>query len=181
MAAFATACFLMLAIAACKKTTAPASNAANQTSPVFSDEELKQQRLAWNLKTLVEPYENAGFANPEWDAPAKLALTEFARARANVPDENEPSAQIISKNASVAVQSGCKDPMVAYLYIKFAMDQTNSKEAFTEAFIAMAKAMNNSSYPPIRKFYAAARTMDQIFFTYGTNSSSQPATAEIGG
>ena len=170
---------LLLTATACKKTTAPATNVVNQTSPALSPEELRQQRLAWNLKTLVEPYENAGFANPAWDAPAKLALTEFARARAKVLDDNEPSGQIIAKNAAAAVQAGCKDPMVTYLYIKFAMDQTNSKEAFTHAFVTMARTMNNSPYPPIRKFYAAIRTVDQLFFTYGTNSMSIPAVLEI--
>jgi hypothetical protein len=66
-----------------------------------------------------------------------------------------------------AAQAGCKDPMLTYLYIKFAMDQTNSKEAFTEAFIATANAMNSSSYPPIRKFYASLRAEQQYTYAYG--------------
>jgi len=183
--AFATVCFLLLALTACKKTTAPASSAINQTgtlqtSPVLSAEEITQQRLAWNLKTLVEPYEHAGYTNPKWDEAAKLALTEFARSRAKVMDTNESWSEIISTNAAAAIRSGCNDPMINYLFIKFAMDQTNSKEAFVEAFGAMAEAMNSSSYPPIRKFYAADRAMEQIYYTYPTNHSQLSVTAKIG-
>ena len=166
---------LLFAATACKKTTAPPSNAASQTSPAFSPEELKQQRLAWNLKTLVEPYEHAGFANPQWDASAKLALTEFAHVRANVLETNEPWCLIIATNAAAAVQAGCKDPMVTYLYIKCAMDQTNSKEAFAEAFIAVAKEIQKSSYPDMRKFYAALRAVEQFTLAnnYPTNWPSE--------
>jgi hypothetical protein len=173
------AAFLLFTGTACRKATAPVPQTAHQENPARSVDDVKQQRLAWNLKTLIEPYESAGFANPEWDAAAKLALTEFARARAKVLDKNEPCSQIISKNASAAIQSGCKDPMVTYLYIKFAMDQANDKQAFSKAFVAMARAMNKSSYPPIRKYYAALRTVDQLFFTYGTNSMTMPAVQEI--
>lgn len=51
--------------------------------------------------------------------------------------------------------------MVNYLFIKCVMDQTNSKEAFTTAFYKTALAMEASSYPPIRKFYAGFRAIDQ--------------------
>jgi len=171
--------FLALTVTACKKETTPASNTTKQTKIALSPEEAKQQRLEWNLKTLVEPYEHAGYTNSKWDTSATLALTEFARSRASVMDINEPVAEIIATNAAAAVQAGCDDPMVNYLYIKFAMDQTNSKEAFVKAFSKMAKEMNQSSYPPIRKFYAAARTLDQIFYSYGTNSPNQSVETDI--
>jgi hypothetical protein len=156
---------------ACKKEAAPLPDAISQASPALSPEEIKQQRLAWNLKTLVEPYEQAGFTNPKWDTAAKLALAEFARTRANAVETNEPWGIIIATNAAAAVQAGCTDPMLAYLNIKFAMDQTNSKEAFVEAFSTMADAMNSSSYPPIRKFYAALRAEQQYTYAYGYGSN----------
>ena len=160
--AIATACCLLLAVTACNKTTAPASNTVKQSSAAFSVEDLKQQRLAWNLTTLVESYEHAGYTNPKWDASAKTALTEFARSRANVVATNEPFARIISTNAAAAVNSGCNDPMVNYLFIRYTLDQTNSKETFTAAFCKMEEEMQKSSYPNIRKFYAAFRTADQF-------------------
>jgi len=158
---------------------APVSIPVNQTTmPSSYAEEVKQQSLAWNLKTLVESYENAGHTNAKWNDFARLALTEFARARANVLDTNEPSAKIISANTAAAVQAGCDDPMIRYLYIRFCMNQTNSPKAFTDAFCQSAKDMQNSTYPPVRKFNAAARALEQIVFTYGTNTAREPVWRE---
>ena len=171
--------FLLLTVTACRKNNPPVSQAINPTAAVTSVDERKQQRYQWNLDTLVQPYEHAGYANPEWDASAKLALTEFARVRANLANQDEPWLQIISTNVAAAVRSGCKDPMINYLFIKFAMDETNSKEAFSDAFVTMQRSMNTSVYPPVRKFYATVRTLDQLFATYGTNSLSIPAVLEM--
>lgn len=164
--------FLVFALTACEKATAPASSITNQTSLSFSEDELKQQRLAWNLKTLVEPYEQTGHTDPKWNEAAKLALSEFARARANVTDINELWAEIISTNVAAAVQAGCDDPMVNYLFIKFVLAQTNSPKTFADAFCKNALDMQASSYPAIRKFYAAQRAVDQLFFTYGYGTNN---------
>jgi len=157
---------ICLAVSACNKT------------PSLSPEAARQNRLDWNLKTLVGAYEDNGDTDAKWDESATNALTEFARARASVTDADEPVAEIISTNVAAAVHAGCDDPMINYLFIKYAMAQTNSKEAFVKAFSKMAKDMNQSGYPPIRKFYAAARTLDQIFYAYGTNSFRQPVETE---
>jgi hypothetical protein len=162
---------LMIAICliagACKKAAPISSQAA------------KQARLEWSLKTLVNAYQDNGDTDPKWDGPAIRALTEFAHARAKVLDADEPVAEIITTNVAAAVQAGCDDPMVNYLYIKYAMSQTNSKEAYLNAFMKAARNMDQSIYPPIRKFYVDARTLDQIFYTYGTNAPQQPAESEI--
>jgi hypothetical protein len=141
--------------------------------------DLKKQRLTWNLKTLVDAYQKAGHTNPKWDEPAKRALTEFARSRSQCTESNEAWGLIISSNCIVAVNAGCDDPMIHYLYIRFSMNQTNSAQAFTDAFCKTAHDMDNSSYPAIRKFYAAARALDQIFYTYGTNTANQPVWGEM--
>jgi Domain of unknown function (DUF4034) len=145
----------------------------------LSPEKAKKQRLAWNLKTTVEAYNRAGFANSHWDGPARQALTEFARGRADEVGSNEPWSEIISTNAAAAVEAGCNDPMVNYLFIKFSMSQTNSREAFLNAFCKMARDMNGSSYSAMRKAYASARALDQSFYTYGTNAFNHPETSEM--
>src|SRR5947209_2335334 len=83
-----------------------------------------QQRLDWNLKTLVDPYEHAGHADPAWNGSAKRALTEFARLRSEAVASNEPATLIISTNVTDAVEAGCNDPMIEYLFIRFGMNQT---------------------------------------------------------
>ncbi len=133
---------------------------------------VKQARLEWNLQTTVEAYRKAGFRGYYWDGPAILALTEFAYSRCGMPDTNEPFGQIIATNANAAIRAGCKDPLVNYLYIRFAMDQANERERFADSFMQMMRTMNGSTYPPVRKFYAAARTMDQTLYTYGYNATN---------
>lgn len=161
--------FLLLAVTGCKKAAAP-----KPIHTTLSPEQAKEQRLAWNLKTLVEPYEKAGHTSPRWDEPAKRALTEFARSRSQCVESNEAWGWIISTNCMAAVDAGCDDPMIRYLYIRFSMNQTNSAQAFTDKLCQTAKDMQKSTYPPVRKFYAAARALDQIIYTYGTNTGNQP-------
>jgi hypothetical protein len=154
--------FTCLFVSACRKTTI-----VKRTS----SDPVKQARLDWNYKTTVDAYQKAGYTSRKWDVTAMQALAEFACSRANVLETNESWALVIATNATAAIQAGCKDPMVSYLYIKFAMDQTNSKEAFTKVFISMADAMNRSSYPPIRKFYASLRAEQQYTYAYGYSSN----------
>jgi hypothetical protein len=164
-------CLTTLALAACHKTDRSASPLSKNG---------KEYRLEWNLNTLVAAYEKAGHKSSAWDEMAKRALTEFARSRSLVTGTNEDAALIISSSVLSATRAGCDDPLVHYLYIRYAMEQTNSREAFTSEFCQTAKDMDNSGYPGVRKFYAATRAMDQILYTYGTNSASQPDYNNIG-
>jgi hypothetical protein len=167
LAVSATAGFLLLTAMGCKKAAAP-----KPIQTTLSPEQAKEQRLAWNLKTLVEAYQQAGHTSPKWDEPAKRALTEFARSRSQSTESNEAWGLIISTNCIAAVDAGCDDPMIRYLFIRFCMNQTNSTQAFTDAFCKTASDMDNSSYPAIRKFYAAQRAVDQLFYTYGYNTNN---------
>lgn len=142
----------------------------------LSPEKATKQRLDWNLQTTVKAYNNARFTNAAWDTSARNCLEEFANVRA---DEQLAAAKadVISSNSRQAVEAGCNDPMVNYLYIKFAMSQTNTKAAFAEKMYANWKDMYNSPYPPIRKFYAAARALQQIYSLHETNSN--PRVTEL--
>ncbi|HWD91102.1 MAG TPA: DUF4034 domain-containing protein [Verrucomicrobiae bacterium] len=165
--ALLTALPLLILLAAC-----------NKGGPVNS-EKAKRQRLAWDLKTTVDAYNHAGFSNKAWDYPARQCLTDFARSLSGEVGSNEPWAENIAMNATAAVNAGCNDPLINYVYIKFSMSQTNSREAFEAAFCKTVRDMDNSTYPPIRRFYAAARALDQIYFTYGTNSFRHPEHFEM--
>ncbi len=136
----------------------------------LSPQKATNQRLDWNLQTTVEAYNNGRFANAAWDSTARNCLEAFARERAD-GQLDAASADVIASNAKQAVEAGCNDPMVNYLYIKFVMPQTNSKAAFAEKMYANWKDMYNSAYPPIRKFYAGARALEQIYSLHDTNSN----------
>ena len=118
---------LCLTVGACKKALPISAPAARQT------------RLDWNLKTLVAAYQDNGDTDAKWDDPAKRALTEFAHSRAGMVDADEPVSEIIATNVAAAVQAGCDDPMIGYLFIKFAMPQTNNRVAYVNAFMKTAR------------------------------------------
>jgi hypothetical protein len=136
-------------------------------------------RLDWNLKTLVEAYQVAGHTNSKWDEPATRALTEFARFRSPGTTSNNNSFLIISTNCVAAVDAGCDDPMIRYLYVRYGMDPNAKKQAFLDAFCNAAVAMEQSSYPGIRKFYAWQRAGDQINFTYDSVSNIPPEISRL--
>ncbi|HTR43940.1 MAG TPA: hypothetical protein VMH87_20195 [Pseudomonadales bacterium] len=137
------------------------------SSKKISPEVAQTNQLDWNMKTLVTAYQNNGSTDSRWDEPATRALTEFARTRARVTDLYEPWSEIIGTNCEAAVNAGCDDPMIRYLYIKNAMSQTNSPKAFSDAFVEVEGKMQKSQYPDIRKFYVALRAAQQFMFTYG--------------
>jgi hypothetical protein len=145
-------------------------------SKKISPEAAQTNRLDWNMKTLVATYQNNGNTDSRWDEPATRALTEFARTRSRVTDLYEPWGNIIATNSEAAVNAGCNDPMVRYLYIKFSMSQTNTPKAFSDAFIEVEANMQKSQYPNIRKFYASLRAAQQYIYAYGygTNVDINP-------
>ena len=160
-----------LIVVACNKT-----GASKKLSPVA----VRQMQLDWNLKTLVESYQEIGETDPQWDEPARRALTEFARTRSQATETNEPWAQIIATNCDAAVKAGCDDSMIAYLYARFSLDQTNSSRVFANAFLKAAQDMQQSSYPSIRKFYAWHRAGQQVIYTYGYGTNIPPEISQIG-
>jgi hypothetical protein len=153
-----------LCIAACMTLVACKKHVGSETP---SPEAPALTRLDWNLKTMVNAYQKAGHTNPKWDEPAERALTEFARARSQSTVSNEAWRTIISNNCLNAVNAGCDDPMIRYLFIRQCMDQNASKKAFFDAYCKAAMDLEQSSYPNIRKFYAWERTSQQVAYTYG--------------
>jgi hypothetical protein len=136
-----------------------------------SSDPVKQARLDWNYKTTVDAYQKSGFTSRKWNAPAERALAEFACSRAVVLETNEPWAEIISTNVAAAVAAGCNDPMVNYLFVKFALAQTNSPKTSTDAFCKTADGMQQSPYPAVRKFYVSLRAEQQYTYAYGYGSN----------
>ena len=155
-----------LIVVACRQTNA---------TKILSPNAAPQSRLDWNMKTLVDAYQKAGHTNPKWDESARGALTEFARVRSQTTISNEAWGSIISNNCSAAVEAGCDDPMVRYLYIRTCLYLSASKQEILDKMCEASQNMAKSSYPDIRKYYAWQRTAQQITntFGYGTNVPSK--------
>jgi len=124
-----------------------------------SAETSKQIRLAWNRQTLLDAYHKIGKTNSIWDTFANAALSSYARMRAGKTVDIE--LQIVETNCEAAIAAGCDDPMIAYLYARFALvHQDITETALADAFCRTAQAMNSSQYPDVRKFYASLWAAD---------------------
>lgn len=140
----------------------------------FTPEVARQMRLDWNVKTLVEAYKTAGRTDPKWDETAEGALNEWARTRSRNTDTNEDWRSIISDNCAGARGAGCTDPMIRYLSLRSAMNQTGTKQEVAKEYCEVAQDMEGSLYPSIRKFYAWERAGQQLKFAYGATSNFPP-------
>jgi hypothetical protein len=119
-----------------------------------------QQRLKWNLDTLVGDYQRLGSHNPKWDASAKSALEAFARARTHA-ETNEKFSTAIADAAKTAVTNGCDDPMIKYLYTRYVVaKEKRSPLELAQIYASIAENLNHTERPPIRKFYVALRAAE---------------------
>jgi len=115
----------------------------------------REDRQKWNLTTLNGSYESAGHKNPAWDKDAEEALRNFARLQTASDGEVEVLSALTGDAAQDAVKAGCDDPMIGYLNARFS-PSAQAKPLGERQGLWRAAAMNleNSAYPPIRKFYA---------------------------
>lgn len=115
----------------------------------------REDRLKWNLVALTNDYETVGHKNPKWDQDAREALTEFARSRTASDDEALVLFDLAGTAAGSAVSSGCDDPMVRYLSVRYGADtRSKPRSERGELYRVAASNLENSAYSPIRKFYA---------------------------
>jgi hypothetical protein len=98
-------------------------------------------------------------------------LNEWARIRSHATDSNENWVSIISGNCASAKDAGCTDPMIHYLSLRSATNQTGTKQEVANEYCKIAQDMEASSYPSIRKFYGWERAGQQIKLAYGSRSN----------
>jgi hypothetical protein len=119
--------------------------------------------LEWNRKTLLGDYEKAGSKNPKWDEDARAALEQFAQFRAARRADAGENVRQIGLAVTRAMASGCDDPMISYLQLCFvSWVATNSSRAYAEQFRKTADRLAQSSYSPVRKFYAGYGASEQF-------------------
>ena len=141
------------------------SRAATNNPTGLTDKQL-EYRLKWNLDTLAGDYLRHGRRDPKWDEPAKAGLTNFAMLR--VFSGSAPGAEAFAKMPNLiklAVNRGCDDPLLRYLYARFVMtSEPHSTNELAEAYRQAAEDLSQSEYPAIRKFYAALRAEEALNF-----------------
>jgi hypothetical protein len=126
--------------------------------PIPQDRALMEQRdrerLEWNRQTLVQAYDKVGKKNSRWDEPARGALDLAARMYSQQKDP-----VIITDNihplAKKAVDAGCGDPLILYVYARTSVGPFDPGPAeYARRTIAAADAMEASFYPPYRRAVA---------------------------
>jgi len=129
----------------------------------------RSDREKWNRSMLNGIYETAGNRNPKWDKDAEDALTYYGECRTASDDEVKELSDMIGDSAESAVNEGCNDPMIRYLYVRYSSDvQAKPLQDRQDLFRTAANDLLNSPYPEIWKFYAHYHAAD-IFWDGDTN------------
>jgi hypothetical protein len=143
-----------------------ASELAQADGPIPQDsvkiEKRLRDRADWYRQTGPGAYDKFGTKDPRWDAPARESID--LAARLNDP-RTSPQIRVedINKKAKLAIDAGCDDPLVAYMYVRTSVGKTvPGAEEFAQRLQAAALALANSRYPAFRRagaFEAAATSI----------------------
>jgi hypothetical protein len=145
-------------VLACSTTTAIAGE-------IPQDPEKSAQRfrdsLTWNRRTLVEAYDKVGKKDPRWDKPAREAMEAAARFFSGQCDP-VTEVEAIYVPAKKAIDAGCNDPLVLYLYARSSYKPNYpGPEEQEKRYTAAAKAMESSAYSPLRRSTALIKSVEQ--------------------
>ena len=110
--------------------------------------------LAWNQRTLLGAYEKVGKKDPRWDRSARAALEKAAR---NFSHALEPRTKLedVFTAAKEAIEAGCDDPLILYLYATSSYKPNYPGPAEQgRRYVAAAAVMERGVYPPFRRITA---------------------------
>lgn len=159
---------LILAVFAGLFLAASAVAADGEDRPIPQDPQWNKMRetvtLPWNRKTLVEAYNKVGKKDPRWDKPAREALE--AAARYFTPHVNQSvKVEEIYTPAKKAVDAGCDDPLILYLYARSAYTPNYpGPKVLEQRYLAAANGMKRSSYPPLRRSAALQKAAEVMAY-----------------
>jgi hypothetical protein len=137
---------------------ARAAHDVKPSEPIPQDaaaiEKRRHDLLAWNHRTLKDAYECVGKKDPRWDKPARETLDLAARMFSGEVDPQVTFTDVHSA-AKAAVDAGCVDPMVFYLYARTSIgaNDPGPQEARRRARVA-AEGLATSQYPAFRRAVA---------------------------
>lgn len=115
----------------------------------------RQDREKWNQSSLKGAYETMSSGNPKWDKDAEDALTTYAQSRTASDDEQEMLSELIGDSAHDAINAGCDDPMIRYLYVRYSSEiQSRPFADRQKLYLNAANNLESSPYPAIWKFHA---------------------------
>jgi hypothetical protein len=132
--------------------------ASTTVEPIPQDharmEQQFRERLEWNRRTLGVAYDKIGKKDPRWDEPAREALDLAARMFSL---QSEPIIRFPNIHAAArrAVDAGCHDPLILYLYARTSVGQDDpGSPEYARRLEAAAVALAASDYSPFRRAVA---------------------------
>jgi hypothetical protein len=141
-----------------------AAPAAAADRPIPQDrarmEKRFQDRLAWNRRTLGAAYEKVGKKDPRWDEAARKALDLAARMYSLQYEPIVPYTEVHAA-AKQAVEAGCRDPLILYVYARTSLAPNFPGAAeYDKRLQAASVAMAASGYSPFRRAVAIRTALD---------------------
>jgi hypothetical protein len=137
---------------------AAGSAAVKTVAPIPQDAAAIAKRrhdwLAWNQRTLGDAYDRVGKQDPRWDEAARKTFSLAARMFSREVDPEITFSDVFTA-ARAAVDAGCDDAMLLYLYGRSSVgpDDPGNEEAIRRARAA-ARALESSRYPALRRAVA---------------------------
>jgi len=117
-------------------------------------EKRSREQLEWNRQTLGVAYDKIGKKDARWDAAAREALDLAARMFSNQVDP-QVSMYDIHVAAKNAVDAGCRDPLILYLYARTSVGKFFPKiDEYNQRVQTAADALASSRYSPYRRAVA---------------------------
>jgi hypothetical protein len=117
-------------------------------------ERRRRERLEWNRRTVQGAYDKVGKKDPRWDGPAREAMDLAVRMFGQQVDPAITLADV-NKPAKAAIDAGCDDSLLVYLYNRSSVGPNYPGEAEAIRRInASAKALAASRYPAFRRAIA---------------------------
>ena len=124
----------------------------------------RQDREKWNQTMLNSNYVAVGSQNSKWDKDAKDALADFSLSRTASSDEANMLSQSAGDSAGDAIEEGCNDPMIRYLYVRYSTDAKGKPyKDRQDLYLSAAQDLQGSSYPAIWKFYANVDAAEMLW------------------
>jgi len=132
-----------------------AAEAAGADKPIPQDtakmEKRSRELLEWNRRTLQGAYDKVGKKDPRWDKPARDAMDLAARMFSLQVDPVISNADVY-KPAKAAVDAGCDDPLLVYLYNRNALGSNYpGQDEAIRRMKSSARALASSRYPVFRR------------------------------
>lgn len=133
----------------------------------------RRERLEWNRSTLGGAYDKVGKRDPRWDKPARQAMDLAARMFSEEVGPQVTSADVY-KPAKAAVDAGCDDPLLLYLYHRTQQgpDYPGEEES-ARRMKQTAKALAASRYPGIRRAIGLKQAGSYALWAEGADEAAR--------